>query len=656
MLIDLSCPVENRGTIVKTNSETNEPYLLLKLFNLSEKKIVSVKFTVSTFNSTGAELGKIPVELNELSAEPKSYFAENKAVSLVGMEEAKHFVVDVEGAVFEDGTSYEPSQKYTVYAEDKDAPVDDVIALRQFIPEAVCFAKEHTSYWRCVCGRPNFPDSEICVRCERDKETVLKNFDSRESLENMIEENRIEEERMAQEEAERLAIEKEIKKKKTIKALIISAIAVVIAAVLAVAGMFIYKGILNIQAGNAVKNNDYLKAYELYEKSGSKKITELTSYVQGNTPENLMFQSGLMASDSENLYYLVLDNATYTFNLVKENKKTQDKTTLTDAAGGSLNVVGDWIYFVDTEKGFVKRISKDGETIENVIDVPVSYLSVIGNTIYFTKSDYDNPTGLSDEQCQVLAAQGQMKIFNRLYKISVDNALKAEDKTKPEAQLILDQSIMSCAIYGNRIYFLTDNEDQWLAYNLHSVDLNGENEETVIDIPVSSFLIKGDNLYFIKMFNQDMKGKEIQDASGLDYSLYCKNLKTGGEKSISDKYMITYMNANNDKLFFIAYDREEYFAAQNGTPEEGAYPTTSLHSLDFKDNNIGTLVAGEVQVFNVYDNDLIMFLSTNGMCRMKADGSEFEELKVTESGVVAQEVLPEETEDGEKEEESVTEE
>ena len=158
------------------------------------------------------------------------------------------------------------------------------------------------------------------------------------------------------------------------------------------------------------------------------------------------------------------------------------------------------------------------------------------------------------------------------------------------------------------------------------------------------------------MFNQDMKGKEIQDASGLDYSLYCKNLKTGGEKSISDKYMITYMNANNDKLFFIAYDREEYFAAQNGTPEEGAYPTTSLHSLDFKDNSIGTLVAGEVQVFNVYDNDLIMFLSTNGMCRMKADGSEFEELKVTESGVVAQEVLPKETEDGEKVEETVTEE
>ena len=44
MRIDLSCPVENRGVTVKTNSTTNEPYALFRLFNLSEKVVDSVKF------------------------------------------------------------------------------------------------------------------------------------------------------------------------------------------------------------------------------------------------------------------------------------------------------------------------------------------------------------------------------------------------------------------------------------------------------------------------------------------------------------------------------------------------------------------------------------------------------------------------------------
>ena len=72
MLIDLSCPIENRGAIVKTNSETNEPYVLLKLLNISEKTITSISFDLLAYNSNGTLLATIPVELNELSALPKN--------------------------------------------------------------------------------------------------------------------------------------------------------------------------------------------------------------------------------------------------------------------------------------------------------------------------------------------------------------------------------------------------------------------------------------------------------------------------------------------------------------------------------------------------------------------------------------------------------
>ena len=82
MQIDLTCPVENRGVTVKNNSQTGEPYALFKLFNLSEQVIDSVLMVVRLYDAYGGEMGNIPVKLTELAAEPKSFFATNKAVSL----------------------------------------------------------------------------------------------------------------------------------------------------------------------------------------------------------------------------------------------------------------------------------------------------------------------------------------------------------------------------------------------------------------------------------------------------------------------------------------------------------------------------------------------------------------------------------------------
>ena len=633
MLIDLSCPIENRGAIVKTNSETNEPYVLLKLLNISEKTITSISFDLLAYNSNGTLLATIPVELNELSALPKKYFAENKAISCEDINDAKNFVVSVKSATFEDESIYEPSDENTVDADDKEASVDDVLALRYFVPEAICFAKEHEDYYRCVCGRPNFLDSENCVRCGRAKDDLLKNFVSIESVNALLEEEKLAEEQKIAEENERLLAEKELKKKKTKKALLISAISLVVAAVLAVAGYFAYIAYLNISADKAVENGDYVKAFENYQKTGSDKIGSVVKYVQGNTPENLLYQGGLIAGDSENLYYLALDNATYKFNLIKENKKTKEKLTLTDSAGGSLNVTKDWIYFVDTESGYVNRISKDGQTIDSVLQTPVSYLSVIGNTMYFIKTDYDNPNNLSKEQCEVLASQGQMKSFLHLYKMNID---------KKEPSLVIDESMSSCAIYGNRIYYLTQNEDKWLNYNLCSTNLNGEDKKVIVDTPVSTFLVLEDKLYFVPMYNGELKGQEITDVSQLDYSLYCMDLSENSVAMINSEYLFTYITTNGEKMFFTAYNREEYMNSQNG--ESQIPPTASFSSFDFKTEEISKIILADMQTLNIYEDDVIAYITYQGMCRFKTDGSEFEEISIN-SAEQTEEASEEQTED-----------
>ena len=89
MKIDLSCPVENRGVTVKTNSVSGEPYALCKLFNLSDKVVSGVRLLVHAYDAYGKELTAIEVSLEGLEGQPKSPFAVNKGVSLADAPEAK---------------------------------------------------------------------------------------------------------------------------------------------------------------------------------------------------------------------------------------------------------------------------------------------------------------------------------------------------------------------------------------------------------------------------------------------------------------------------------------------------------------------------------------------------------------------------------------
>lgn len=620
MLIDLTCPVENRGTLVKTNSETNEPYLLLKLFNLSEKPIRDISLRVLIYDANGAEIAALPVEFNDVNGAPKSYFAENKAVSLETTENAKHFIVQIDSVKFEDDTEYVLSEENIVEVDEVNASVDDALLLRDFVPEAICFASKYDGYWKCVCGRANKPDDADCARCGRSAEEMLAKFSSKETLLHTIAAAEKEEEIKKQEEEQKKAEEKALKMKKTKKGAIIALVAILILGILSVAGFFTYRAILNNKADDAFKNGDYLKAYELYQKTGSDKIQELTNVLQGNTPENLMFQSGLITEDEENIYYLAYNTQTYTFELVKENKKTKEKTMLTDAAGGSLNVSGDWIYFVDVQNGYIMRISKDGEQIETVLEKGVSYLSVIGNTIYYLKTDYDNPGNLSEEQCLTLAQQGQMDSFLHLYKM---------DAEKKEPKLISEENMSTCYIYGDRIFYLTRSVEtsdgtsvNWDEFLLCSIDLQGKNKEVVVDVPVATFMVKDDVLYYVEVYDRSKKGEEVSPQEALSYTLYEKNLKTGAERPLVEEYLVQYINKNDEKLFMIAMDRSAYEAYLGGATDTQL--SVSLYTMDFGKTEVKNLIAGDVQIFNVSNDDVLAFIGSQGMCRVKADGTGFE--------------------------------
>lgn len=611
MRIDLSCPVENRGTIVKTNPETNEQYLLLKLLNISEKTIASVEFDVEVYNAGGSLVATLPVVFEELEAPSKNFFAENKAISLNDVSDAKNFVVKFLKVVFDDEEIYEPSDENTVVVSNSDASVDEVIALREFVPDAVCFSQETDTYWKCVCGRPNFVDSENCVRCGRDKEEMISKFSSSEALENTIAEKIAQDEARAAEE-QRLAEEALAAKKAKIKKIIISA-SIVVASIAVLVGLFFAGRFVyyNIAGNNALKNENYEQAYEFLSKTGSKKLSQIAPYVRGNTNGNLL-AGGLSADDKENLYYLAYDKETYMQNLIKQNKSTRKTEILTDAAAGGLCVLGDYVYYIDTDYN-VSRVTKDGKKIEKVLEREVTYINLIGNSLYYIQMDYDNPQNLTPEQCQALASQGQMKTLYRLHKYDIN--------TKKDV-VVCEDGLITCFIGDDTIYYVTDGTDVWDSNHLMSISLNGKNPKKLVDTPVYNVIEKDGYLYYTEVYDPEMKGQEINSSAQFSYKTIKMNLKDGSKEEILPEYMVISINESNGKLYLVYVNRDEYASYVNG--ETDVEPSYTLASYDIETKETKILLTGDIYTFNVSDEDIFCILSSSGVCRMKTDGSGFD--------------------------------
>lgn len=615
MLIDLSCPVENRGISVRINSQTQENYLLLKLLNISEKTISSLEFNVKAFDENGTEIATLPVELTELTAQPKEFFAENKAISISDIPDAKNFIVEITRATFDDGEIYEPSEENTVDYDDSEASLQDALLIRELIPDAVCFSSEHEDYWRCTCGRPNFKDAENCVRCGREKETILNGYSSKSALEKTF--------ALIEEEKAQLALEEELKKaekkKKTIKKLITTAIVLVSVAVLFVIGFFARSGIVNILASNAAKDGDFLKAYDLYKKVNSSKIGEVTDKVIGNTPSNLMFGAGFLAEDDENLYYITRNAYSEPANLIKENKKTGEKTILTDAAYNCLNVVGDYIYFINNE-GLPCRMTKDAKTTETLMENQVYYMCVLGSDMYYLKTDYDNPKGYTEEELEILASQGQIATHTRIYKLDVN--------TKEDI-LVSDEDVYMFSIYGNKIYFVTptQTEDPWAMANLKSMNFDGSNVQSVVESPVNSFFVKDGMLYYISCFDESTKGSDVSDMSSFDYSVVSLDLSNGTKKTISEKTdLILDMNISNNSLIMLTYNRDEFFAYYSSGEEsdqEPVIPISELKVFDFNSGKITTLVKEDAISLNICGNDIFVVLANGNIAKYSSENSSF---------------------------------
>ncbi len=590
MQIDFLCPVENQGVIVKTNTKTGETYALFKLFNTSDKVVTSVTFLARAFDAYGGELGEIKVHFDEFEAQPKTFFAEKKAISLKEVAEAKHITVEFLEVTFAEGEAYIPTGEVTdVQITEPD--YDERLRLISVAgADALCYAQDVGPYWVCVCGRPNADGAEACVRCGRDKKEVFAGFSSRDAVNKMVAQKE-EDERLFEEEQKAQETEAaEKKRKKLQKAGLFGALGVVGVVVLYFLISLAVDGVYVLLGNHAQKKGDNVAAYSYYRAADSKKVGEVSEQVRGNSAANL-FHSGLMTTDAENIYYIDPN-----YSVFKENKTTGEKTKIQDVSGFFLNVVGEWLYYLDPfTQQVIGRVKVDGtenqHMYENAEGV-LSYLSVVGDEVYFIAQELRDD--LTPELQEQIASSGnQAELYQtRLYRLKVG-------KTKPER--VAEVDLLQYVVYKDGIYFLDRFETA-----VYRMDLNGKNVKKVVSGPVYDFEIVNDVLYY-----QD---GTVNEQTGIPrLSLEKADLNGNHIDTVVSDVLVTAFAVTDDAVYYL-----------------GMGDITAQDMNLYKKTEAGTEVAiAGGNLFNVKDGYLFGTTVENKVLKTTFDKTGFEEVVMT---------------------------
>lgn len=171
MKLDLSCPIEVRGytlTYSGTKAEAS-----VRLFNLSEHRIEAIEAIAKWRCGATNQVFASPFSVNRLHAAARDGFY--VALTTDHLPSADSVELLFRRVRFEDGDEWCGGDG--PFAEIEPLPAiesGDLDALRAIAgADAVCYPKQDSQTWRCVCGRINSNSTESCVRCRRDHFTAI---------------------------------------------------------------------------------------------------------------------------------------------------------------------------------------------------------------------------------------------------------------------------------------------------------------------------------------------------------------------------------------------------------------------------------------------------------------------------------------------------
>lgn len=234
MFLDIECPVEVKEITIKRSKKRNMTYCECIFYNLAQKSVCSIKFTIRCLDSFGEEVSvqgsnEVVVTWQELHVASKQSFGKENLIPLPEHPETRDGEIVITEVLFSDKTVWKKGTNELVNVSiDK---IEDRKELQYMQTaagnDAICYPKIQKDIWICICGRANRNDSKICLRCNRKLEYITEQFSDKAAVEKKIyeleeqkreeERQKLEKERLRKEEQHRKKLLEEVERQEEIK-------------------------------------------------------------------------------------------------------------------------------------------------------------------------------------------------------------------------------------------------------------------------------------------------------------------------------------------------------------------------------------------------------------------------------------------------------
>lgn len=275
--IDFNCPVDILWNSVKVNDDCITAYSVFK--NISDKAINSIIFSIECFNSFNklvSENNVLEEIIQDLLVMPGEKLKEKIVIDLCNFPATRKINIIIKNVLFSDGETWE-HYNGLANTELKIINNDDLVILKEISgDDIISYSEEKHDRWICACGRNNLLNTNVCVRCKRNREKVLIDF-SVDAVEQTIKEynKKMELERKVLADKKAADLEKyKVKKAKRLKGLIVG----IVFSILAFSVYYLTQVILpNRQVAKGmqlVEKERYEEALEILEKTNSESLSE----------------------------------------------------------------------------------------------------------------------------------------------------------------------------------------------------------------------------------------------------------------------------------------------------------------------------------------------------------------------------------------------
>ncbi|MBQ8533316.1 MAG: DUF5050 domain-containing protein [Clostridia bacterium] len=220
----------------------------------------------------------------------------------------------------------------------------------------------------------------------------------------------------------------------------------------------------------------------------------------GTTPSNAKDHPSVVLR-GDWIYFI--DEGVHT-GIFRQHKDGSDQQLLHSGPATGLNVIGNWLFFVDLKTQKLMRMRIDGTQSTSIGKGKYRWAYVTTEAIYSTDGEF----------------------FGSIYKSDINGYNKS---------IIYSGMCADITVYGNRIYFINYDD----GHKVYSIDINGKNPQIVWNDSCSEITADGGNLYITST-----------------YEIIQLNLKTKKSKTLIDEYGIQKMciNVSNGWVYYLELD------------------------------------------------------------------------------------------------------